>query len=171
MRSISWLKGMVDPSKVCIVGGSYGGYAALAGGAFTPDLYKCVVSIAGVSDLKSMLTWDRSQHGKDSWIVTYMEQQFSNGESDTAAMAAVSPEGFADKFKVPVLLIHGVDDKRVPFKQSQQMNSALKKAKKDVTFIELKGEDHFLSNGTTRLLALQETVKFVNAHIGQPKPK
>ncbi|MET0356801.1 MAG: alpha/beta fold hydrolase [Cellvibrio sp.] len=163
-------KGIVDPNRVCIVGASYGGYAALAGGAFTPDLYKCVVSIAGIGDLKSMLDWDKSQRGKDSWIVTYMERQFLNGDNDKAAMAAVSPEEFADKFKAPVLLIHGVDDKRVSFKQSQQMNSALKKAKKNVTFVELKGEDHYLSNGPTRLKALEETMKFVNAHIGQNHP-
>jgi len=160
-------KGIVDPARVCIVGASYGGYAALAGGAFTPDLYKCVVSIAGISDLKSMLSWDKSEHGKDSWIVSYMEQQFTKGEDDTQAMADVSPEGFADHFKAPVLLIHGVDDKRVPFKQSEKMNKALKKANKDVSLVELKGEDHFLSNGTTRLQALEEMVKFVNKHIGQ----
>lgn len=164
-------KGMVDPSKICIVGASYGGYAALAGGAFTPDLYKCVVSIAGISDLKTMLAWDKSEHGKDSWIVTYMERQFTKGEADTQAMAAVSPEGFADNFKAPVLLIHGVEDKRVPFKQSEQMNKALKKAKKDVTLVELKGEDHHLSKSETRLQTLEEMVKFVNAHIGSPAAK
>jgi dipeptidyl aminopeptidase/acylaminoacyl peptidase len=164
-------KGLIDPKRICIVGASYGGYAALAGGAFTPDLYQCVVSIAGISDLKSMLRWDKSEHGRDSWIVTYMEKQFTNGENDTPAMAAVSPENFAANFKAPVLLVHGVEDKRVPFSQSEQMNKALKKAKKDVTFVELKGEDHFLSNGPTRFTALEETVKFVNAHIGASAAK
>lgn len=164
-------KGTIDPNRICIVGASYGGYAALAGGAFTPDLYKCVVSIAGIGDLKSMLAWDKSEHGKDSWIVTYMEQQFTNGEADTQAMAAVSPEGFAENFKAPVLLIHGVEDKRVPFKQSEQMNKALKKAKKPVTLIELKGEDHHLSNSETRLQTLEEMVKFVNTYIGSPVAK
>lgn len=164
-------KGLIDPKRVCIVGSSYGGYAALAGGAFTPDLYKCVVSTSGISDLKSMLSWDRTEHGKDSWIVTYMQEQFTNGENDTQAMAAVSPENFAANFKAPVLLIHGTEDKRVPINQSEKMNKALKKAKKDVTFIELKGEDHFMSNGPTRLTALEETVKFVNAHIGSAAVK
>lgn len=164
-------KGLIDPKRICIVGASYGGYAALAGGAFTPDLYQCVVSVAGIGDLKSMLSWDKSEHGRDSWIVTYMEQQFTNGEDNTKAMAAVSPENFAANFKAPVLLIHGVEDKRVPFSQSEQMNKALKKAKKDVTFVELKGEDHFLSKDTTRLTALEEMVKFVNGHIGQATVK
>jgi dipeptidyl aminopeptidase/acylaminoacyl peptidase len=162
-------KGLADPSKICVVGASYGGYAALAGGAFTPDLYKCIVSIAGISDLKTMLNWDKKEQGKNSWVVTYMEQQFSNGEADTQAMAAVSPVYFAEKFKAPVLLIHGADDKRVPFTESEQMKKALKKAKKDVTLVELKGEDHFLSQSSTRLLALDEMVKFVNLHIGSEK--
>jgi dipeptidyl aminopeptidase/acylaminoacyl peptidase len=160
-------KGMIDPSRICIVGASYGGYAALAGGAFTPNLYKCVVSIAGISDLKTMLAWDKHEHGKDSWVVTYMQEQFTNGESDSAAMAAVSPLNYADKFTAPVLLIHGAEDKRVPIDESEQMNKALKKAKKEVTFVELKGEDHFLQKGPTRQQALEETVKFVNAHIGK----
>lgn len=159
-------KGFIDPKRVCIVGASYGGYAALAGGAFTPDLYQCVVSIAGIGNLKTMLAWDKSQNGRDSWIVTYMEQQFTNGEADSQAMAAASPENFAESFKAPVLLLHGTEDKRVPFKQSEQMNSALLKAKKNVSLVELKGEDHHLSNSETRLQTLEEMVKFVNTQIG-----
>lgn len=159
-------KGLTDSSRVCIVGASYGGYAALAAGAFTPDLYKCIVSIAGISDLKSMLYWDKSLHGKDSWILTYMMQQFTKGIDDDEAMYAVSPEHFANNFKAPVLLIHGVEDKRVTIAQSRQMNTALKKANKSVTLIELKDEDHFLSNSATRQQTLEEMIKFVNANIG-----
>ncbi len=159
-------KGLIDPARVCIVGASYGGYAALVGGAFTPDLYKCVVSIAGISDLKSMLYWDKSQNGKNSWVLTYMKQQFSHGESDNDAMYAVSPEHFAKNFKAPVLLIHGVEDKRVAFAQSKQMKSALKNANKEVTLIELKGENHNLTNNATRQQTLEEMVKFVNTYIG-----
>ncbi|MES2673213.1 MAG: alpha/beta fold hydrolase [Pseudomonadota bacterium] len=164
-------KGMIDPNRVCIVGSSYGGYAALAGGAFTPDLYKCVVSVAGIGDLKNMLNWDKGKKGRDSWIVSYMERQFTNGEADTKAMAAVSPERFVENFKAPVLLIHGKDDKRVPVSQSKDMNSALKRANKSVIFVELEYEDHHLSNAKTRLQTLEEIVKFVNTHIGQENVK
>jgi len=73
-------KGVVDPKRVCIVGASYGGYAALAGGAFTPDLYKCVVSINGIGDLNGMLAWDKNQHGSSSEVADYMAMQFANGE-------------------------------------------------------------------------------------------
>lgn len=160
-------KGLVDPAKVCIVGASYGGYAALAGGAFTPDIYTCVVSMAGIGNLKSMFTWGKSEYGRNSSVVSYMKKQFTNGEADTQAMLAVSPEEFATNFKVPVLLIHGVDDERVPFEQSEAMHKALKKANKEVTLVQLKDEGHSFIHTETRLAAFEETIKFVNKHIGQ----
>ena len=66
--------GIANPDKVCIAGASYGGYSALAGGAFTPELYKCVVSIAGVSDLPMMLNRTRSTSGSDSETIVYWER-------------------------------------------------------------------------------------------------
>ena len=160
-------KGITDPNRVCIVGTSYGGYAALAGGAFSPDLYKCIVAIAGVSNLKSMLSWEKMERGSESSSVSYWKRQFANGEIDNTALTAVSPVNFAENFKAPVLLIHGSRDKTVPIEQSEEMNSALKSAKKKVTYIELKGENHYLEESETRLKTLEATMKFVNANIGQ----
>jgi len=160
-------KGITDPNRVCIVGSSYGGYAALAGGAFTPDLYKCVVAVAGVSNLKSMLSWEKMERGSKSSTVSYWKRQFANGEIDNDALATISPENFAKNFTAPVLLIHGKHDQTVPIEQSEQMNSALKAAKKQVTYIELKNENHYLQESDTRLKTLEEMIKFVNLHIGQ----
>ena len=160
-------KGITDPNRVCIVGSSYGGYAALAGGAFSPDLYKCVVAIAGVSELKSFLSWSKLQRGSRSSSVSYWKRQFANGNIDNAALDAVSPVNFAQNFKAPVLLIHGTRDQTVPIEQSEYMNSALKSAKKPVTYIELDKESHYLQESETRLKTLEESIKFVNAHIGQ----
>lgn len=160
-------KGITDPNKVCIVGASYGGYAALAGGAFTPDIYKCVVAIAGISDLKSFLSWSKMERGGKSSAVTYWKKQFANGEIDNAALAAASPESFAQNFKAPVLLIHGANDKTVPIGQSEKMNSALKSAKKQVKFVKLNKENHYLQDSETRLQTLEESIKFVNSAIGQ----
>jgi prolyl oligopeptidase PreP (S9A serine peptidase family) len=158
-------KGFINPEKVCIVGASYGGYAALAGGAFTPDIYKCVVSINGIGHIGDMLHWDKQQNGKDSWIVTYMEKQFGKGEIDKAKLAKISPEEFASSFKAPVLLIHSEDDKRVPFSQSKSMHSALKSKNKSAELIELEGDNHYLLESKTRLQALEATVNFVNKHL------
>lgn len=158
-------KGMIDAKRVCIVGASYGGYAALAGGAFTPDLYKCVVSINGIGDLNAMLSWDKSQNGSDSEVADYMAMQFANGNVDKKELEKMSPEMFANQFTAPVLLIHSENDKRVPIKQSEQMLSALKKAKKPAELIRLEGDNHHLLEGATRTQALEATIKFVNQHL------
>jgi dipeptidyl aminopeptidase/acylaminoacyl peptidase len=160
-------KGITDPNRVCIVGVSYGGYAALAGGAFTPDLYKCVVAIAGIGDVKSFLSWEKMERGSKSSSVSYWKRQLANGEVDKEALKAISPENFAQNFKAPVLLIHGSHDKTVPIEQSEHMNSALKSAKKSVKFVELEKETHYLEDSEARLKMLEESIKFVNANIGQ----
>lgn len=160
-------KGITDPNRVCIVGASYGGYAALAGGAFTPDLYKCVVAIAGIGDVKSFLSWEKMERGNRSSSVSYWKRQLANGEVDKEALKAISPENAAQNFKAPVLLIHGTRDKTVPIEQSEHMNSALKSAKKPVKFVELDKESHYLEDSETRLKMLEESIQFVNANIGQ----
>src|SRR5690606_6110549 len=137
---------------------SYGGYAALAGGAFTPDLYKCIVSINGVADLASMYQYAKYEHGSRHESVSYWEMQFAaneNGEVDKKEMKARSPESHAEKFAAPVLLIHGENDAVVPFKQSETMRSALRKHKKQVSLVKLKGDNHHLQNNETRIAALE----------------
>lgn len=152
-------------NEVCIVGISYGGYAALAGGAFTPDLYDCVIAIAPVSDLPRMLSEERRTYGKDHWLISYWEELMGAGDSSRDRLKKVSPVFFAEDFEAPVLLIHGNDDTVVPFIQSRIMARALKKAKKDVTVVKLKGEDHFLSKATTRMHTLREIEKFLDKHM------
>lgn len=155
-------KGLVDAKHICIVGGSYGGYAALAGGAFTPELYRCVVSINGVSDLNDMLQWDKSNNGSNSVVARYVEEQFAAGEVKSKKLAEVSPQNYAKNFKASVLLIHAEKDLRVPIRQSEAMLSELKSEKKPATLIRLEGEDHHLSKGVTRQQTLSAIVQFVN---------
>jgi dipeptidyl aminopeptidase/acylaminoacyl peptidase len=157
--------GWADPSRVCIVGWSYGGYAALAGGALTPDLYKCVVSVAGVSDLRDMLASEKRQYGYRSLRVKYWENLIGDPDKDRAAIDAVSPARHADKFKAPVLLIHGADDTVVPSTQSNIMNDALKGAGKPVQYIRIKGDDHSLVENESRRTALQAISEFLAKHL------
>jgi len=159
--------GMADPDRVCIVGASYGGYAALAGGAFTPDLYKCVVAVAPVSDVNRMLRDEASQYGSRHWVVDYWKNQVGDPKKEKARLEQISPVNAAEAFKAPVLLIHGRDDTVVPISQSRSMETALKRAGKDVTMVEMKGEDHWLSDGDTRIEALHAMSDFVDSHIGQ----
>lgn len=156
---------LVDPKRVCIVGASYGGYAALMGGARSPDKYKCVVSINGVTDLKRMLADERSSHGRDHYVVRYWKMLIAKGEIDNRALEKISPSYLAADFTGPVLLLHGKADEVVDFTQAKLMQKSLSKAKKQVKLVALKNEDHFLSKSETRLKALTEITSFLDAHL------
>ncbi|WP_428819178.1 alpha/beta hydrolase family protein [Microbulbifer sp. MCCC 1A16149] len=158
-------KGIVDPERICIVGASYGGYAALAGGAFTPDLYRCVVSINGVADLEDMLEYKERDFGDDHWVMAYWKKNMGNGEITDEKLNAVSPARFAENFTAPVLLIHGRNDLNVPYAQSKTMYKKLKRAKKEVELIELRGETHNLMQSETRLEAVEAMVAFVDKYL------
>ncbi len=158
-------KGYSDPKRICILGISYGGYAALAGGAFTPDLYKCVVSINGIGDLNDMYSWDKFQQGEKSESAAYWAIQYGNGEINKKDLAQFSPVNSAEKFVAPTLLIHSENDKIVPIRQSERMAKALKKFKKPVEFIELEGDNHHLTESLTRQQALEASIKFINTHL------
>nr|WP_083332438.1 S9 family peptidase [Hyphomonas sp. Mor2] len=156
---------MVDPERVCIAGASYGGYAALAGATFTPDLFKCVIAIAPVSDLNKMLREERRNYGRDHWVIAYWEEVMADGDARRKKLRAISPVRFADNVRAPVLLLHGDDDTVVPYNQSIVMRNALRRADKKVELIKLKGEDHWLSVADTRLQTLREMDRFIAEHL------
>jgi dipeptidyl aminopeptidase/acylaminoacyl peptidase len=157
-------EGIADAAKVCIVGASYGGYAALAGVTLDPSVYRCAVSVAGPSDLARMLQWE-GRGGLDARITTRYWNRFwgVSGQMDPA-LDAISPIKHVAAVKKPVLIIHGRDDTVVPFEQSQLIFDALKNNKADVELVTLKNEDHWLSHGETRLQMLEATVAFLRAH-------
>jgi dipeptidyl aminopeptidase/acylaminoacyl peptidase len=163
-------EGVIDPARVCIVGASYGGYAALAGASLDPGVYRCVVSVAGISDLRSWLHSVNHEHyGLDTASQRYWERFIgASGPNDPSA-DAISPLRHVDAITVPVLLIHGKDDTVVPFEQSQVMYEALRNAHKQVELVPLKAEDHWLSRSATRLQMLETSVAFVRAH-NPPEP-
>jgi len=155
-------QGLVDPTRVCIVGASYGGYAALAGVTLDPGVYRCAVSIAGLSDLKRMLQWEISSQSKHS--LRYWDRFMGVTGPNDPVLEQISPIRHLDAINVPVMLIHGRDDTVVPFEQSSVMFDAMKRAKKDVEMVTMKKEDHWLSHSETRLQMLQSSVAFLRAH-------
>jgi dipeptidyl aminopeptidase/acylaminoacyl peptidase len=159
-------EGVIDPARVCIVGASYGGYAALAGVSLDPGVYRCAVSVAGLSDLHRQLSWvnQRQLSAGANLPQRYWDRFMGVSGADDPALDLISPLKHVDAIKVPVLLIHGKDDTVVPIEQSQVMYDALRSAKKDVRLVTLKEEDHWLSRGATRLQMLQESVAFLRAH-------
>lgn len=156
--AVKWAttQGIADAKRVCIVGGSYGGYAALRAAQRDQGVYRCAVSFAGVSDMPGMLHYDG---------------QFLNGNGNkdylrdrAPDLKAVSPINFPEQFSIPVLLIHGKEDRRVPVGQSRQMAAKLKAAGKTVTYIEQPEGDHFLSRGEDRLQFLKELEAFLTQY-------
>jgi dipeptidyl aminopeptidase/acylaminoacyl peptidase len=164
---VRWLadQGWVDPERVCIVGASYGGYAAMAGPTIDRGVYRCAVSVGGVSDLRRMVHWEASQGARrDNQAVRYWNRFMGAEKLNDRALDALSPARLADDADGPMLLIHGRDDTVVPIEQSRVMADALRRAGKPVELIELNGEDHWLSRAETRQRMLAETVRFLEAH-------
>jgi len=157
--------GTVDAAKICIFGWSYGGYAAMAGLAFTPELYKCGVSGAGPSDLQ-LLVGDASRKseseylGGDSW-----RDWLGDPTADRERLIATSPSKHAANIKAPLLLIHGKDDIVVPIRQSLVMVDAMKAAGKQVELITISGDDHWLSRPSTNKRVLQELERFLGQNL------
>jgi dipeptidyl aminopeptidase/acylaminoacyl peptidase len=158
--------GLVDEERVCIAGMSYGGFAALAGGAFTPELYQCVVSINGVSDVRVMLQQEKRDHGGHHSALSYWNEVIAKGDTSKATLDSISPANYAENFTAPVLLVHGTKDNVVDYSQSSIMQKQLKRAGKSVSLVKLKGEDHHLSTPETRLQCLEAAVNFINENLG-----
>jgi dipeptidyl aminopeptidase/acylaminoacyl peptidase len=156
-------KGIADPKRICIVGASYGGYAALAGVAFTPDLYACAVSVNGISDIPQMAGFIRERGGDDS--PAYRSWQDLIGNPGDQDIIAFSPSRAVESIKAPILLIHAANDTRVPPSQSRIFADLLRRKGKDVELIELPGEDHWLSTGQSRLAVLEALDRFLKAHL------
>jgi dipeptidyl aminopeptidase/acylaminoacyl peptidase len=158
-------EGLVDPGRVCIVGASYGGYAALAGVSLDPGVYRCAVSVAGLADLKRMLDWVNTNNMSSKNHEQRFWDRFMGvtGPGDPV-LSQISPINHLDAINVPVLLIHGRDDTVVPFEQSEVMFKALHRSQKPVDLVVLDHEDHWLSRGDTRLQMLKSTVAFLRAH-------
>lgn len=154
-------QGVVDPKRVCIMGASYGGYAALAGAAIDTGVYRCAVSVAGVADLRAMLQWEGNELSPS---VRYWNRFMGVKNGDVSPLDEVSPARQAAKVTIPVLLIHGRDDTVVPYRQSLLMEAALKREGKPVELVSLAGEDHWLSRGDTRQQMLNAAIAFVEKH-------
>lgn len=156
-------QGIADPKRVCIVGISYGGFAALAGATLTPDLYACAVSINGVSDLPGMLGYE-ARSGDDWNAISYWREHI--GPPHEPKVTERSPSRNADKARAPILLVHGVSDSVVPIQQSELMAVALQRAGKPFEFVRVDGGDHWLSTGASRTRVLEATGRFLEKHLG-----
>jgi len=146
-------QGVIDPRRVCMVGGSYGGYAAIRAAQRDGALYRCAASFAGIGDMNAMLRADsrflNSGAGTD-WT-----------RKQAPDLKGVSPANFIDQFSIPLLLVHGAKDQVVEVKQSRSLASKLKAAGKTVEYIEQPEGDHHLSRYADRLSLLKALEVFL----------
>ncbi|MBX9615835.1 MAG: S9 family peptidase [Caulobacteraceae bacterium] len=161
-------EGLIDPDRVCIMGASYGGYAALAGVTLENGVYRCAVAVAAVTDLTSFLEGQVRQQGSGAEsrnpVVRYWNRFMGGAGSGDRRLDERSPARRAADVTAPILLIHGRQDTVVPFSQSTTMERALEMAGKPVELIALENEDHNLSRAATRRQMLEATVAFLERH-------
>ncbi|HYD72840.1 MAG TPA: S9 family peptidase [Candidatus Binatia bacterium] len=154
--------GIADPTRVCIVGASYGGYAALAGATLSPERFRCAISIAGVSDLPRMVEVTARDSGSR---FSGISDWWAGSMGDAERQRRVSPVNHAGQVRAQILLMHGDNDSVVPLEQSQRMVSAMRDAGKETQLIVLRGEDHWLSNASTRIQMLRDMETFLAQHM------
>ena len=155
---------IADPSRICIYGASYGGYAALMGAAREPSLYACAVGYVGVYDLEKMHK-DDAAHSRSwkSWTNDWL--------GDRNALAEVSPVNLAGRIKAPVFLAAGGQDERAPVEHTRKMEKALKEAGVPVESLYFKSEGHGFFTEPHRREYYTRLLAFLSQHLGGAKAK
>ena len=143
-------RGLADPARVAIYGGSYGGYSALVGMTFTPTVFACGVSVVGMSNLTTLFE-NVPPHWKLGYVPLFLKYVGDpRRPEDRARLEAKSPLFRAQDAQRPILIIHGARDERVKLRESEQMVEALRRAGKDVRFVVFPDEGHRRDYGNWR---------------------
>ena len=154
--------GHASADRICVVGTDYGGYAALMGAVKTPDLYRCVVSLGGVTDLLQIVA-DKRWYLNQKLLV---ESKITSWWEDRERLRDTSPVFNAQSIRTPLLLMHGAMDRIVPVSHGRAMVEALHDAKVTTfRYVELPFADHALSRDQDRTRVFEEMEQFLNAHL------
>jgi dipeptidyl aminopeptidase/acylaminoacyl peptidase len=162
-------QGIADPGRICIAGASYGGYATLMGLARDPDLYRCGVEWAGVTDIGLLYNghWGVQSNVSEEWRQYGMPELIGDPVKDAAQFAATSPIRQAARIRQPLLLAYGGADLRVPLYHGRQFYDALKQTNKQVDWIEYPDEGHGWSLPKDRIDFWGRVEKFLDKNIGK----
>ncbi len=158
---VAWLakQGTIDPKRVCIMGASYGGYAAMWAAARNNPAYRCAISYAGISDVRAQLDFDHK---------TFEERAFRAWrhriQGKAPSLEAISPVTYASGITMPILIAHGTADQTVPVDQSERLHAALTRAGTPHDFVEYRGEDHTMRDPANEADFLGRVGKFLDAH-------
>lgn len=161
---VHWLisQGIADPGRICIYGGSYGGYATLAGVTFTPDLYACAVDYVGVSNLFTFMNTIPPYWKTE---LTKLHAMVGDPDKDQALLRAASPVFHVDRIKAPLFVAQGAEDPRVNIDESNQIVDALRKRGVSVEYMVKQNEGHGFHNQENRFDFYAAMDRFLKAHL------
>jgi dipeptidyl aminopeptidase/acylaminoacyl peptidase len=168
--AVGWAvaRGVADAGRICLMGASYGGYAALMGLVKTPDRYRCAVAGMPVTDLPAMIESGWSQVSRFDAPRLFWTEMVGDPRKDADALRAASPARQAAKIKAAVMLYGSVDDRRTPLEQMELMRSALRAQGQEPVWIAKYGEGHGFTGAANVVEVYEETFKFLRRHL-QPQ--
>jgi dipeptidyl aminopeptidase/acylaminoacyl peptidase len=155
--------GIADPERVAIYGGSYGGYAALVGATFTPDLFRCAVDIVGPSNLVTLI-----ETIPPYWrpMISTFHERVGNPETEREFLESRSPLFFVDRIRIPMLIAQGANDPRVKQAESEQIVAAMKEKGIDYEYLLFEDEGHGFARPENRLKFYAAAERFLAKHLG-----
>ncbi len=165
LDAVSWSvnNGIADPKRVAIYGGSYGGYAALVGATFTPDVFACAVDIVGPSNLITLI-----QTIPPYWstMVSTFHRRVGNPETEAEFLESRSPLSKVDQIKIPLLIAQGANDPRVKQAEAEQIVAAMESRNIEHEYLLFPDEGHGFAKPENRLKFYAATEKFLAKHLG-----
>jgi dipeptidyl aminopeptidase/acylaminoacyl peptidase len=156
-------RGWADPARVAIYGGSYGGYAALVGATFTPDLFRCAVDLVGPSNLKTLI-----ESIPPYWkpMVALFNTRVGNPETEVDFLWSRSPLSKVDQIRIPVLIAQGANDPRVKQAESEQIVAAMRDKGIAYEYLLFPDEGHGFAKPENRLRFYAVAERFLATHLG-----
>jgi dipeptidyl aminopeptidase/acylaminoacyl peptidase len=154
---------IADPERVAIYGGSYGGYAALVGATFTPEVFRCAVDIVGPSNLITLI--DSIPPYWSTFLATFHER-VGNPKSEEEFLKSRSPLFFVDRIQIPILIAQGANDPRVKQAESEQIVAAMKEKGIDYEYLLFEDEGHGFARPENRLKFYAAAERFLARHLG-----
>lgn len=155
--------GWVDPARVAIYGGSYGGYAALVGAAFTPEVFRCAVDIVGPSNLETLI---RSVPPYWTPMIAQFHRRVGDPDTDAELLWSRSPLSRVDNIRIPLLIAQGANDPRVKQAESEQIVAALRERGIPHRYLLFEDEGHGFARPENRLRFYAEAERFLAEHLG-----
>jgi dipeptidyl aminopeptidase/acylaminoacyl peptidase len=163
--AVRWVvdRGIADPGRVAIYGGSYGGYAALVGATFTPDLFRCAVAIVGPSNL---ITFIETIPPYWSTFLAMLHERVGNPETEPEFLRSRSPLTHVDRIRIPMLIAQGANDPRVKRSESEQIVAAMKAKGIPHEYMVFEDEGHGFAKPANRLRFYAAAERFLAEHLG-----